>query len=140
VKKLLKKLLKKSYDWLIISHFLVPSIRPKGRKFSALNNPVLEYPDKSTIVEEGQTDMAVFILLKGEAIVTRNDLPKVMINTLTLGALFGEVSFSPSSSFSCWRIKCVIRFIDFSMSDKSRSKYHSFSMASIVDSRIDSLM
>jgi len=35
----------------------------------------------------------VFILLKGEAIVTRNDLPKVTINTLTLGALFGEVSF-----------------------------------------------
>ena len=37
--------------------------------------------------------MAVFILLKGEAIVTRNDLPKVTINTLTMGALFGEVSF-----------------------------------------------
>jgi CRP/FNR family transcriptional regulator, cyclic AMP receptor protein len=63
------------------------------QEFSALNNQVVEYSDKSTIVEEGQTDMAVFILLKGEAIVTRNDLPKVMINTLTLGALFGEVSF-----------------------------------------------
>lgn len=36
--------------------------------------------------------MAVFILLKGEAIVTRNDLSKVTINTLTVGALFGEVS------------------------------------------------
>jgi CRP-like cAMP-binding protein len=63
------------------------------QEFSALNNQVVEYPDKSAIVKEGQTDMAVFILLKGEAIVTRNDLPKVTINTLTLGALFGEVSF-----------------------------------------------
>ena len=63
------------------------------KEFAALNNQVIEYSDKSAIVEEGQTDMAVFILLKGEVIVTRNDLPKVVINTLTLGALFGEVSF-----------------------------------------------
>ena len=37
--------------------------------------------------------MAVFIVLKCEAIVTRNDFPKVNINTLVDGALFGEVSF-----------------------------------------------
>jgi hypothetical protein len=37
--------------------------------------------------------MAVFIVLKCEAIVTRNDFPKVIINTLVDGALFGEVSF-----------------------------------------------
>ena len=42
---------------------------------------------------EGQTDIAVFLLLKGEAVVTRNDLTKVSINSLTMGALFGEVSF-----------------------------------------------
>jgi CRP/FNR family cyclic AMP-dependent transcriptional regulator len=63
------------------------------QELSALNNQVIEYSDKAAIVEEGQKDMAVFIVLKGEAIVTRNDLPKVIINTLTPGALFGEVSF-----------------------------------------------
>ena len=63
------------------------------KEFAALINQVVEYSDKTAIVKEGQTDMAVFILLKGEAIVTRNDLPKVTINTLTMGALFGEVSF-----------------------------------------------
>jgi CRP/FNR family transcriptional regulator, cyclic AMP receptor protein len=63
------------------------------QEFSGLSNQVIEYSDKTAIVEEGQTDMAVFILLKGEAIVTRNDLPKVTINTITMGALFGEVSF-----------------------------------------------
>ncbi|MBT3921592.1 MAG: cyclic nucleotide-binding domain-containing protein [Nitrospina sp.] len=63
------------------------------QEFAELSNQVIEYSDKTAIVEEGQTDMAVFILLKGEAIVTRNDLPKVTINTLTIGALFGEVSF-----------------------------------------------
>jgi hypothetical protein len=33
--------------------------------------------------------MAVFIVLKCEAIVKRNDFPKVIINTLSEGALFG---------------------------------------------------
>jgi len=63
------------------------------QELAALNNQVIEYSDKAAIVEEGQKDMAVFIVLKGEVIVTRNDLPKVIINTLTAGALFGEVSF-----------------------------------------------
>ncbi len=66
---------------------------PEKKEFAALNNQVIEYFDKTAIVEEGQTDMAVFILLKGEATVTRNDLPKVNINTLSIGSLFGEVSF-----------------------------------------------
>lgn len=63
------------------------------KELSALGNKVIEYSDKTAIVQEGQKDMAVFIVLKGEAIVTRNDLPKVIINTLSQGALFGEVSF-----------------------------------------------
>ena len=63
------------------------------KELSALSNKVIEYSDKTAIVEEGQKDMAVFIVLKGEAIVTRNDLPKVVINTLSQGDLFGEVSF-----------------------------------------------
>ena len=63
------------------------------QEFAALSSQVVEYADKTAIVKEDQTDMAAFLLLKGEAIVTRNDLPKVTINTLTMGALFGEVSF-----------------------------------------------
>ncbi|MBC8287986.1 MAG: cyclic nucleotide-binding domain-containing protein [Nitrospinae bacterium] len=63
------------------------------QEFASLSNQVIEYSEKVAIVEEGQKDMAVFVVLKGEAIVTRNDLPKVTINNLTPGALFGEVSF-----------------------------------------------
>ena len=53
-------------------------------EFAALSNQVIEYSEKTAIVMEGQTDIAVFLLLKGEAVVTRNDLPKVTINTLTI--------------------------------------------------------
>ena len=60
------------------------------QEFSGLSNQVIEYSDKTAIVEEGQTDMAVFILLKGEAIVTRNDLPKVTIKQLHLKWLINQ--------------------------------------------------
>lgn len=63
------------------------------KEIGALNNRINIYDPKATIVEQGGGDMSVFVLLKGEAIVTRNDLPRVVINTLTMGALFGEVSF-----------------------------------------------
>ena len=63
------------------------------QKFYALNNQTIEYSDKAKVVEEGQKDMSVFIVLKCEGILTRNDFPKVSINTLVDGALFGEVSF-----------------------------------------------
>ena len=58
-----------------------------------MKNKVDIYEPNRTIVSEGGKDVAVFVLLKGEAIVIRNDLPRVIINTLTMGALFGEVSF-----------------------------------------------
>ena len=63
------------------------------QKLNALNNQVIEYSDKAETVEEGQENSALFIVLKCEAIVTRNDFPKVIINTLVEGALFCELSF-----------------------------------------------
>ena len=67
--------------------------KEQKEEIAALKNKVDIYEPNRTIVSEGGKDVAVFVLLKGEAIVTRNDLPRVIINTLTMGALFGEVSF-----------------------------------------------
>lgn len=67
--------------------------KEQKKEIAALKNKVDIYEPNRTIVSEGGKDVAVFVLLKGEAIVTRNDLPRVIINTLTMGALFGEVSF-----------------------------------------------
>ena len=36
------------------------------QKFYALNNQTIEYSDKAEIVEEGQKDMAVFIVLNAK--------------------------------------------------------------------------
>ncbi len=91
------------------------------KEFAELSNQVIEYSDKSPIVEEGQMDMAVFILLKGKAIVTRNDLPKVIINTLSIGSLFGEVSFltqTPRTTNIYAKINAKVLKMDSEMFEK----------------------
>ena len=95
-------------------------------EFAALSNQVVEYSDKTAIVKEGQTEMAVFILLKGEAIVTRNDLPKVTINTLTMGALFGEVSFltkTPRTTNIFAKSNTRVLKLDQKLFDKLKDKF-----------------
>ena len=96
------------------------------KEFAALSNQVVEYSDKTAIVKEGQTEMAVFILLKGEAIVTRNDLPKVTINTLTVGALFGEVSFltkTPRTTNIFAKSNTRVLKLDQKLFDKLKDKF-----------------
>ena len=96
------------------------------KEFAALSNQVVEYSDKTAIVKEGQTEMAVFILLKGEAIVTRNDLPKVTINTLTMGALFGEVSFltkTPRATNIFAKSNTRVLKLDQKLFDKLKDKF-----------------
>jgi CRP-like cAMP-binding protein len=96
------------------------------KEFAALSNQVVEYSDKTAIVKEGQTEMAVFILLKGEAIVTRNDLPIVTINTLTMGALFGEVSFltkTPRTTNIFAKSNTRVLKLDQKLFDKLKDKF-----------------
>ena len=70
--------------------------------------------------------MAVFILLKGEAIVTRNDLLKVTINTLTMGALSGEVSFltkTPRTTNIFAKSNTRVLKLDQKLFDKLKDKF-----------------
>ncbi len=96
------------------------------KEFAALSNQVIEYSEKTAIVMEGQTDIAVFLLLKGEAVVTRNDLPKVTINTLTMGALFGEVSFltkTPRTTNIFAKSNTRVLKLDQKLFDKLKDKF-----------------
>jgi len=45
------------------------------------------------LIEQGATDIAVFVLIKGRAIVTKNEAPDITIATLETGDMFGEISF-----------------------------------------------
>lgn len=45
------------------------------------------------IIRQGDTDSAVYILLKGKANITKKEKAAVVINTLKAGSVFGEVAF-----------------------------------------------
>ncbi|KMP11766.1 hypothetical protein UR09_02435 [Candidatus Nitromaritima sp. SCGC AAA799-A02] len=44
------------------------------------------------IIQEGDTDDAFFIMLKGKAYITKNSLPRMKLSELKPGAVFGEIS------------------------------------------------
>ena len=45
------------------------------------------------LIREGDTDNALFIIVKGSATVTKNSLPGYNLATLSAGAVIGEISF-----------------------------------------------
>ena len=98
--------------------------KEQKKEIAALKNKVDIYEPNRTIVSEGGKDAAVFVLLKGEAIVTRSDLPRVIINTLTMGALFGEVSFltkTPRTTNIIAKSEAKVLRLDGDMFEKLKS-------------------
>lgn len=51
------------------------------------------YKTKEYIIQQGDWDKGVFILLKGNVMITRNEAPTVTISKLKPGAIFGEITF-----------------------------------------------
>lgn len=55
-----------------------------------LNDPA-EYPAGEIILEQGQEDSSLFILLDGEVRVTKNEFPEEELTVLTPGTVFGSI-------------------------------------------------
>lgn len=54
---------------------------------------IVRYPDAKMIVAEGIRGPSFFILLNGQARVTRNENPRKILAILEPGSIFGEVAF-----------------------------------------------
>lgn len=55
-------------------------------------NAFLKYEQQEHIIQEGELDQAVYVILQGRAIVTKQGLSGVVITELKPGSLFGEIS------------------------------------------------
>ena len=60
---------------------------------SGLKDSISNFEQKTNLIKEGSTDNSVYILLQGEAIVSRQQTPHMTISTLSPGAVCGEISF-----------------------------------------------
>ena len=62
------------------------------KEFASSDNYMIECDDGTSIVEQGDIDFSLYILMSGEVILTRREAPEVTITTLKPGAVFGEIS------------------------------------------------
>ncbi len=66
---------------------------------------------KTVVIKEGAKDNAIFILISGEAQVTKNEAPDTIIASLKPGDVFGEISFitrKPRATNVTTRTKAII--------------------------------
>lgn len=57
----------------------------------AFESHILKFTDGDVIVAQGEISKEFFILLEGQAHITKREVPKSILNTLRHGELFGEV-------------------------------------------------
>ncbi|MFQ5451113.1 MAG: cyclic nucleotide-binding domain-containing protein [Nitrospinaceae bacterium] len=63
------------------------------KELASSNNYVIDCDPDTKIVCQGDMDFSVYILLRGEVTLTRDEQPDFAITTLKPGAVFGEISF-----------------------------------------------
>jgi CRP-like cAMP-binding protein len=74
-----------------ISFFTVFSKKEK-ESLASMNNIYFKFISGDFLIRENDHEEAVYILLKGNVIITKNELPDVVLSQLSAGAVFGEIS------------------------------------------------
>lgn len=62
-------------------------------RISEFKNHILSYKQGQMIVRQNDTDLSLYILLRGSAVITKNEKPQKVLASLDVGSVFGEVSF-----------------------------------------------
>jgi len=62
-----------------------------------LETVIVKYSHNENIIKQGDIDLRLFVLLKGNVRVTRNENPEIVITDMIRGDVFGEVSFLSNS-------------------------------------------
>ena len=82
-----------------ISFFKPFSTREK-KTIANLDSHIIEYKKGDHVIRQGEKDSTIFILLIGTLGITKNQVPDAELNTLKVGALFGEVPLITGKSRS----------------------------------------
>ena len=80
--------------------FFKPFSAGEKKTVANLNSHLIEYKKGVYVIRQGEKDSTIFILLKGTLGITKNEVPDAELNTLKVGALFGEVPLITGKSRS----------------------------------------
>ncbi len=59
---------------------------------AGLKSNIQKFQPNEKIINQGEADFSVFILLKGSVVITKNQHPDLVLNKLKAGDVFGEMS------------------------------------------------
>jgi len=71
--------------------FFKPFSPGEKKTVANLDSHIIEYKKGEYVIRQGEKDSTIFVLLKGTLAITKNEVPDAELNTLKVGALFGEV-------------------------------------------------
>ncbi|PIQ98060.1 MAG: hypothetical protein COV67_00915 [Nitrospinae bacterium CG11_big_fil_rev_8_21_14_0_20_56_8] len=67
------------------------------KALAKMKTVLIKYDADEAIIQQGDIDLRLFVLLKGKAVVNKNENPGRILATLKPGDVFGEVSFISQS-------------------------------------------
>ncbi|MBI5428683.1 MAG: cyclic nucleotide-binding domain-containing protein [Nitrospinae bacterium] len=80
-------------QWIRTIPFFKEFTEDERRQIADLRTHLRTFHKNQTIVRQDDIDLSLFIILRGEVSLTKNERPHLKIIALKPGALFGEVSF-----------------------------------------------
>ena len=71
--------------------FFKPFTLNEKKTMTSIDSHIVEYKKGEHVIRQWEKDSTIFVLLKGRHIITKNKVPDAELNTLNVGAMFGEV-------------------------------------------------
>ena len=65
-----------------------------------IDSHIAKYKKGENIIRQGEKDSTIFVLLKGSLAITKDEVLDTELNTLNLGAMFGEIPLNTGKSRS----------------------------------------
>lgn len=134
-----------TFDLINANPFFADFTEEEKQSIAEFGNRIIHYEEDCFIIRQGTAGQALFILLEGEVIITKNEAPKAELNRLLQGALFGEMSMSkktPRSTNVISKTKVSVLKLDSAMFDgldpKASSKLNFHLMKMLID-RLDDM-
>ncbi len=71
--------------------FFKPFTLKEKKIMASIESHIIEFRKGDFVIRQGEKDSTIFVLLKGELAITKDEVPDAELNTLKSGAMFGEV-------------------------------------------------
>ena len=91
---------KETLDLMKEIPFFKPFTLSEKKTMASIDSHIVEYKKGEYVIRQGEKDSTIFVLLKGNLAITKDEVPDAELNSLDVGAMFGEVPLITGKSRS----------------------------------------